>query len=94
MLPDPLCVRACWGLGHETTYRPRHNTNIEGHITYNSYIYSTCKCVLILFLPLICRFNGEFSRGSYYVYSYTVNPVIYAVILFMRIMRVVVRAHK
>ena len=25
---------------------------------------------------------------------YTINPVIYAVILFMRIMRVVVRAHK
>ena len=25
---------------------------------------------------------------------YTVNPVIYAVILFMRIMRIVVRAHK
>ena len=28
------------------------------------------------------------------VVLYTVNPVIYAVILFMRIMRVVVRAHK
>ena len=27
-------------------------------------------------------------------YIYTINPVIYAVILFMRIMRVVVRAHK
>ena len=38
------------------------------------------------------------KSASPYVYGtrllYTVNPVIYAVILFMQIMRVVVRVHK
>ena len=41
---------------------------------------------------------GVYSRiygaCTVWMYPYTVNPVIYAVILFMRIMRVVVRAHK
>ena len=58
---------------------------------HTTYPYSSCICSFLQQHPYFFSF---FFFMFIVLYIYTVNPVIYTVILFMRIMRVVVRAHK
>ena len=70
------------GCGCKEVYRFPHTT----------YPYSSCICSFLQQHPYFLFFFCLFF--VLYIYICIVNPVIYAVILFMRIMRIVVRAHK
>ena len=62
---------------------------------YYIVLVAVLKCMtfkMTIFLNLTTQKTEKYNSMS--KFKITINPVIYAVILFMRIMRVVVRAHK